>query len=137
MGAIFDGFVPEGRAGLGDTDDSLWDRDLQGRPQDPWVFQLMVPMQAVETEELLIFTTSSLTGRNEVDRLIAQCNRMQRVEPDFYPVIKLAIGGFQHKDSRVGWVKVPSLPRIGKAPMSDMAAAITSAAGDLNDAIPF
>jgi hypothetical protein len=97
----------------------------------------MVPMQAVETEELLIFTTSSVTGRNEVDRLIAQCNRMQRVEPDFYPVIKLAIGGFQHKDSRVGWVKVPSLPRIGKAPMSDMAAAITSAAGDLNDAISF
>jgi hypothetical protein len=137
MGPVFSGFTPPDRESLGDTDQELWEKSLEGKPQDPWQFQLMVPMQVVETGELLIFSTSSITGKRAVDNLIEQCERMQRLEPDFYPVIKLSIGGFQHRDSRVGWVKTPALPRVGKAPKSDVSAALTTASDDLSDSIPF
>jgi len=137
MGPVFSGFTPPDRESLGDTDQDLWEKSLEGKPQDPWQFQLMVPMQVVETGELLIFSTSSITGKRAVDNLIEQCERMQRLEPDFYPVIKLSIGGFQHRDSRVGWVKTPALPRVGKAPKSDVSAALTTASDDMSDSIPF
>jgi hypothetical protein len=137
MGPIFSGFTPPDREGLGDLDQALWEKSLEGKPQDPWQFQLVVPMQVVETGELVIFSTTSDTGKRTVDNLIEQCQRMQRLEPDFYPVVKLSIGGFKHRDPRVGWVKTPKLPRVGKAPMSDVAAATTSVADDMNDEIGF
>ena len=136
MGAIFDGFTPATRESLGDTDESLWDRDLNGRPQDPWVQQILLPMQNVATEELMIFVAASLTTRCEADALIGQCERMRRTEPDDYPVIKLAVSGFNHKNPRVGWIPTPSLPRVGKAPMANASAALTSLADDLNDELP-
>ena len=105
MGAIFDGFTPATRESSGDTDESLWDRDLNGRPQDPWVQQILLPMQNVATEELMIFVAASLTTRSEADALIGQCERMRRTEPNDYPIIKLAISGFNHKDPRVGWIQ--------------------------------
>jgi hypothetical protein len=137
MGPIFSGFVPHDRQSLGLEDRTRWEEGLNGEPQDPWQFQLMVPMQVVETGELLIFSTTSSTGKRAVDNLIEQCERMERLEPDFFPVVKLSIGGFQHRDSRVGWVKTPSLPRVGKAPKSDVSAAITSVADAMSDEIPF
>jgi hypothetical protein len=135
-GAIFDGFVPASRESLGDTDEATWDRDMNGRPQDPWVLQIMLPMQVVDTEELLIFVASSMTSRSEADALIAQCERMRRTEPNDYPVIKLAISGFNHKDPRVGFIKTPSLPRIGKTPMSSATAVLSSLRDDMNDELP-
>ena len=62
---------------------------------------------------------------------------MQRREPNEYPVIKLALGSFQHRDERVGNVVVPAFPRVGKTPKTGMAAIDTSMGGDLDDAIPF
>ena len=53
------------------------------------------------------------------------------MEPDVYPIVKLDVCGFQHRDERVGWVKTPIFPRIGKAPKSDVSAAVTSVADDL------
>jgi hypothetical protein len=137
MGPLFSGFVPPDRESLGGTDQSLWEKGLNGKPQDPWQFQLAVPLQVVETGELLVFSTTSSTGKRAVDNLIAQCARMQRLEPEFYPIVKLAIGGFQHKEARVGWIKTPSLPRVGKAPKTDVSAALTSLADDMADEVPF
>jgi hypothetical protein len=39
---------------------------------------------------------------------------MQRTHPDQYPVVRLKIGGFQHKDDRVGWVKTPVIAVVGR-----------------------
>jgi hypothetical protein len=137
MGPIFSGFVPPDRSTLGDQDETKWEKGLDGKPQNPWQFQLMVPMQVVETGELLIFSTRTNTGKRAVDNLIEQCERMQQREPDFYPIIKLGIGGFQHRDERVGWVKTPALPRVGKAPKSDVSMATTSVADAMSDEIPW
>jgi hypothetical protein len=137
QGNLFEGFVPPDRESLGDNDQSQWDEGLSGKPADPWQFQLLLPLQRVETGELFVFNTSSITGRRAVDRLISECGRMQRVEPNDYPVIKLRIGGFQHRDDRVGRVPTPAFERCGKAPKADTTMADTSLGGEMSDEIPF
>jgi len=44
MGNVFDGFVPPNRSEMGDTDQSLWEEGLNGKPADPWQFQVLLPM---------------------------------------------------------------------------------------------
>ena len=136
MGRLFGGFMPCPRQDLGDTDQSLWEMGLSGAPADPWLSQILLPLQAVAGGELHLFGTTSITGRNAVGRVIDECRKMQRHDPDNYPIIKLALGSFQHRDERVGRVVVPAFPRVGKAPISGVAAATTSLADDMDDGIP-
>ena len=137
QGNLFEGFVPPARETLGDLDQSEWEVGLSGKPADPWQFQLLLPLQRAETGELYVFNTSSITGRRAVDNLIQVCDRMQRTEPNDYPIIRLRIGGFQHRDERIGWIKTPAFERCGKAPKADLTAVTTSVAGDMSDEIPF
>jgi hypothetical protein len=137
QGAVFSGFVPPPRSELGDEDQSEWDTDLSGKPADPWQFQLLIPMQSVETGELFVFQTTSLTGRRAGDNLIGLCGRMEKNEPDYYPVIKLRISGFNHRDERVGWVKTPAFERVGKAAKANATMAESAVDADLNDALPY
>jgi hypothetical protein len=137
QGPLFAGFVPPKREELGDLDQSEWDEGLSGKPADPWQFQLLLPLQHTKTGELFIFQTSSITGRRAVDRVIQWCARMAAAEPDVYPVIKLRISGFDHRDERVGWVKTPAFERVGATPKADTTVADTSVGGDLNDEVPW
>jgi hypothetical protein len=138
MGAVFEGHNPPKREELGEMDQSEWDIDpMTGKPADPWQFQILVPMQRVEGGELFVFQTGSITGRRACDNLISACIRMQASEPGFYPVIKLRISGFQHKNERIGWVKTPAFERIGKSPKSDATVTQTSPADDMSDEVPF
>jgi hypothetical protein len=137
QGLIFEGFIPPERSTLGDTDETQWKIGLSGRPEDPWQKQLLLPLQRVEDGKLFVFQTTSTTGRRAVDELLAACVRMQRSDPDQYPVIRFDVGGFQHKDSRIGWVKTPKFTRVGTAPKADTTKADTSLSGDLDDEIPF
>jgi hypothetical protein len=137
MGPVFAGFAPPDRETLGDLDEAGWELGLSGKPVDPWQFQVLLPLQDTKTGDLLIFGTSSITGRRACDNLISMCARMLQREPDSYPVVRLDVSGFQHRDDRVGWVKTPAFAPVGKAPKSDVSAAVTSRAADLNDEIPW
>jgi hypothetical protein len=137
MGPIFDGFMPPPRESLGDMDESLWEEGLDGKPADPWQHQMLVPLQNPKTDELFIFNTTSITGRREVGNLIKHCARTTKKEPDIYPVVKLQVGGFAHRDERVGWVKTPKFVVVGSAPKDDTVAATSAIGKDLNDTIPF
>ena len=137
MGPVFSGFVAPDREMLGDLDEAEWEEGLSGKPVDPWQFQVLLPLQDTKTGELLIFGTSSITGRRACDNLIAMCGRMQVREPDDYPVVRLDVSGFQHRDERVGWVKTPAFTRVGKAPKSDVSMAVTKVADDMSDEIPW
>jgi hypothetical protein len=135
LGLVFGGKPPE-REELGDTDPTQWpDSDLTGRPEDPWREVLMVPLQSVETGEVYIFSTMSITGLRAVSNLLTQSARMAAKEPDFYPVVAIRAGGYEHR--KFGWVRVPAFERRGRAPKSDITAAVTSIAGDMDDEIPF
>jgi hypothetical protein len=137
QGPVFEGFNPPKRDTLGDDDKSAWEIGLNGKPQDPWQFQILLPLLSTADDELFVFQTSSITGRRACDAVIRMCGRMQVKEPDEYPVIKLRISGFEHKDERVGWIKTPAFDRIGKAPKANATLADTSREKDLNDALPF
>lgn len=136
QGLLYSGFVLPPRADLGDLDPRKWPAGLSGAPEDPWHHQMYLVLQEPKTRALFTFVTSSQTGRNGVGKLLAHYNRMRRGDPDSYPVIRLKPDGFQHKDPRVGWVNKPSFRVVGRAPKNSVAVPDTSAAADMNDAIP-
>jgi hypothetical protein len=62
---------------------------------------------------------------------------MLRTNANELPVVKLKVGGFNHKDERIGWVPTPVFAVVGRAPRDSAAKPDTSPSGDMSDAIPF
>jgi hypothetical protein len=137
MGLLYDGFTMPTRDTLGDGDVSKWEVGLDGKPQDPWQHHVYLVLQNTETQELFTYVTSSITGRRAIGNLLRHYDRMERTNSGAYPVVKLKVGGFQHRDDRVGWVKTPVLAIVGRTPKDSAAKPDTSAAGDMSDEIPF
>jgi hypothetical protein len=139
MGLLYDGFVMPPRDSLGDLNRAKWEIGLDGQPADPWQHHVYLVLQRGDTSELFTFATSSMTGRRAIGTLLRHYDRiMQRARSGEYPVIRLKVGGFQHRDDRVGWVKVPVLAVVGRAPKDGTATPPdTSLKADLNDEIGF
>jgi hypothetical protein len=137
MGLLYDGFVMPPRETLGDNDKTKWETGLTGQPQDPWQHHVYLVLQRGDTSELFTFASSSMTGRRAIGTLLRHYDRMQRARSGEYPVIRLKVGGFQHKDDRVGWVKIPVLAVVGRTPKDNAAKPDTSLAADMDDQIPF
>jgi hypothetical protein len=132
---IFGG-TPPTRESLGDNDPSQWpESDLTGRPEDPWRKVIMVPLEDPATGKVYVFSTMSKTGRRAVSNLLMQAAKMMAQEPGQIPVVRLRCGGYD--DKRFGWVKVPAFEFRGRAPKTNIAAADTSIAADLNDDVPW
>jgi hypothetical protein len=139
MGSLYDGFQMPPRESLGDTDPAQWELGLSGTPNDPWQHHVYLVLQNPETDELFTFVTSSITGRRAIGTLLKHYDRVRKTDAGFYPLIKLKIGGFNHRDERIGWVPVPVLAIAGRVPRSDMAAPDPGGNGSLpfNDDIPY
>jgi hypothetical protein len=135
VGLPYDGFVTPPRESLGDTDESKWETGLDGLPADPWQPVVWLVLQRVDTSEMFTFATSSSTGRRAVGNLTKHYDRMQRTHPDLYPVVRLKVGGFQHRDERVGWVATPLFVIVGRTPKDSAAKPDTSLATQMNDSI--
>ena len=73
-------------------------------PDDPWRHQIYLVLQSTATRELYTFVTESKTGRRAGGNLFQHYDRMLRINPGEFPVVKLKTGGFPHKDERIGWV---------------------------------
>jgi hypothetical protein len=137
MGLLYEGFTPQPQASLPDRDEAGWPTGLSGKPEDPWKHFAYLPLQHGETAELFTLTVSSQTGRRAVGTLLRHFDRMRKSNPGELPVIRLKVGGFQHKDDRIGWVPTPVLAVVGRAPRDSVAKPDTSTGGDMDDAIPF
>ena len=57
--------------------------------------------------------------------------------PDELPVIRLGKGGFQHRDTRVGFVSTPVFVVVGRAPRDSAAKPDTSIGAYLDDKLEF
>jgi hypothetical protein len=136
-GLIYEGWRRPAREELGDLDKSLWDVGLNGQPADPWQHRVHVILQHAETQELFVFVTGSLSGHRAVANLLKHYNRTLRTHPDDYPVVRLKVGGFNHKDDRIGWVATPVFAVVGRKARGDSAKPDTSVSADMDDAIPF
>jgi hypothetical protein len=60
--------------------------------------------QRADTQELFTYCASNVTSRRAMGNLLRHYDRMRRTTPDYYPVVRMKVGGFQHRDERVGWV---------------------------------
>jgi hypothetical protein len=137
MGPLFGGFVEPPRESLGDQDQTKWELGIDGKPADPWVMQMLVPLVESKTGKLFIFNTTTATGRNAAGKLVFACKTLRRKDPGLYPIIRLDLGGYEHRDSRIGWVKTPAFPIVGQVPKDGTIVPDTTIAGDLDDEIPF
>jgi hypothetical protein len=137
MGLLYDGFTLPPRETLSDTDQSLWQLGLNKQPADPWVHQIYVVLQRGDTGELFTYIASSVTTRRAVGNLLRHYDRMRKTDSNSYPLVRLKVGGFNHRDERVGWVKVPVFAVVGRAPKESAAKPDTSISSDMNDQIPF
>jgi hypothetical protein len=137
MGLLYDGFVMPARETLGDEDPAGWNIGLNGRPEDPWQSQINLVLQRADTQELFTYSTSSQTGRRAVGHFLRHYDRLRRGDQGFYPIIRLKVGGFNHRDDRVGWVKTPVLAVVGRAPKEGTAKPDSSIGTDMNDGLPF
>jgi len=137
MGLLYDGFIMPARETLGDLDIKKWELGLDGKPADPWQHHVYLVLQRGDSGELFTYVTSSVTGRRAIGNLLRHYDRMKKSQPDQYPVIRLKIGGFQHRDERVGWVATPVFAVVGRMPRDSAAKPDTSPAADINDEIPY
>jgi hypothetical protein len=137
QGLLFDGFVMPPSNSLPDRDPSKWELGLDGEPADPWQHQMCLILQSPGTHELATFATTSPTGRRAVGNLLRHYDRMRKKDDDHYPVVRLKVSGYNHKDERVGWVHTPVFAVVGKAPKTSAAIPDTSRRGDMDDEIPF
>jgi hypothetical protein len=135
MGLLYDGFVMPERDTLGDLDKAQWEMGLDGELADPWQHHMYLVLQQADTRELFTFVTSCPTGRRAVGNLLRHYDRLRRTHADDVPVVRLRVGGFPHKDSRVGWVVTPVFVVFGKTPRDSAAKPDTSTGGVLNDQI--
>jgi hypothetical protein len=134
MGLLYDGYQMPPRESLGDTDEAAWEMGLDGKPADPWVHAIYLVLQRVDNSELFTFVAMSKTARRAVGVLLRHYDRMQRTNPGYLPIVALKVGGYQHRDTRVGWVKTPVIAAMGQVPGDK---AVKPAPADMNDEIPF
>ena len=80
---------------------------------------------------------STDTTRRAIGKLLKYYDRICKTDAGFYPLVQLKHGGFNHRDSRVGWVNTPVLAVVGRIPRTDAAEPNTGQSGLPSDEIPF
>jgi hypothetical protein len=134
MGLLFGGFRMPDPATLPDRDKSLWDTGLDGKPADPWQHHIYLVLQSTETQELFSLVAASKTSRTAAGNLLKHYERTKKRKPDELPIVELRVGGFNHPDTRVGWVHTPVFTVVGSAKSAGVP---KSTKEELDDAIPF
>jgi len=102
IGRISDGFRPPAREALGDRDESKWEKDSLGKPRDPWAAQFYLPLEDLDTGEVVVFVTGSKGGVAAVGKLCAVYGRNIGKGS---PVIKLEVRSYRH--SKFGRIETP------------------------------
>ena len=125
------------RVQLDEQDQSKWPLGLDGKPNDPWVYQYILPMEN-DDEVRLLFVTSSVGGRRAVaDLCKAYARHMARTGVRAQPLISL---GVTDMPTKYGGTKRPFFPIIEWREPTHMILKINpekQLRDDLNDEIPF
>ena len=91
MFRVAEGRRPPDREELDAKDESTWPKGPNGQPSDPWVYQYLLPMEDLQTGDVVIFVTSSIGGKRAVADLCKAYNRrVVRTGQSAQPVVKLS-----------------------------------------------
>ena len=131
-GFPYDGYEMPERETLGDNDPDEWPTGLNGKPSDPWLHEILLPIQNIETGEVFCFGTTSATGRTAVGSLLRAYNRMRRANQNEIPIIQLKPSSYEHRT--FGKVNVPSFVIVGRTNLDGTKP--DTATADMSDAIP-
>jgi hypothetical protein len=127
LGRVSDGFREPSREELGHLDESQWEMDNDGRPNDPWQKTRLLPLKRVSDGELFTLTLNGRgRGGEAVGRLAGAYGR-SRNRTDSYPIIKLGVDAYEHK--QYGRIKFPVLPIVGWRPREEFGELGTGGAG--------
>jgi hypothetical protein len=136
VGRVADGFVVAQRDELDDLDESQWEKGPSG-PTDPWTQQSYLPLEDIESGEILTFVSGSVGGRGAVSRLAAQAARQMVMMG--LPIVELGVESYKHKS--FGRIDKPNFSIVGwtnpkpKAEVVQLVAAKNK--DEFSDAIPF
>jgi hypothetical protein len=126
MVRLADGDEPKTRDQLGDEDQDRWEKDAAGVVKDPWQFTNYLPMLD-DNGELYTFTTSSRGGIGAIAKIARVYAQHRKRHPDVFPLVKLGVDSYQHKDTRLGRIKFPVFEPAGYASKTDFLAALAAA----------
>lgn len=124
------------REELGDLDPDEWEVDEDGKPSDPWSETVTVPLKSPVTGEQLTFTSQSVGGRGAVSKLVQSWRYGLSRGESGLPIVRLDVGGYEHKKKSVGWVDTPILKIIRWESEADLIAG-KAADDELQDKVPF
>lgn len=111
MGLLAQGHVPERRPELGLLDQSDWEQDKDGKPQDPWSFTNEIPVVDLDTGEQMMISMSSKGGIGAIGNLCKAYGRERgaMLAAGKVPVIELQRDSYKHKEYGKTYVPVMSL----------------------------
>ena len=134
VGKVADGFIVPAREDLDDQDESRWEIDPRGGPKDPWTMQSYLPLEDVETGEIVVFVSGSVGGRGAISTLCARAAR--HMAEMGQPRIKLAVESYKHKS--FGRIDKPSFPIVGwTGDVKPADSEVVANSDGFSDAIPF
>jgi hypothetical protein len=113
------------RASLGDTDPSLWPKDEDAKPKDPWDEAALLPMKNLMTGAEYTFSTSSIGGCRCVKRLVGAYSKQIRAAPEttagHLPVVELGGSDYKHSRKERGTIYNPILLGVDWVRASEIA----------------
>jgi hypothetical protein len=133
-GLPYNGYEMPPRESLGDLDPNEWPAGLDGKPTDPWLHQMLVPMQNLETSEVFTFQTTSATGRAAVGALMRAYNRMRVAHPGEVPIVQLKPSNYEHRT--FGKVNIPAFVIVGRTNIDEPKPGTPPTNNDPDDGLP-
>ena len=109
MGLLSQGHKPQPRNALGYADQALWEKDKEGKPQDPWNFTNEIPMANPDTGEQMTFSASSKGGIGAIGNLCKAYAAGRVANEGKVPVIELQRDSYKHPEYGKTYVPVLAL----------------------------
>jgi hypothetical protein len=139
-GLIVEGYRPPSRKDLGDSDETLWERDDRGDRRDPWQKTNWLILKEADGDRVFTFAPSSRGGLSAIGQLCEQYGKMIRQKPEQFPIVAIETSSYRH--DTYGKIKVPVLKVVGWADKAGTLAALEAGGNDPADAagaddIPF
>jgi hypothetical protein len=118
MGLLSEGFSPPKRRELSDTDESLWERDEEGKARDPWqptnkVLFKTPGKKRVGDDHVYTFSTSSFGGISNLGKLSKAYGTEMRARPDQNPIVEIGMEKYKHSNTQYGIIKNPTFTIVG------------------------